>query len=315
MNITHLPITIGPLDLILKYSNNYSACFRTCRLLRAVVDRIFKDFLKKDFETESKNPYLDYQRKKFALYSNSPSHGLSILEGFISFISFNEKYYAYANFSTVVRDRRTNSVVLSLDAAPRGCFGFESSNLLRIDGHQFSIEENANNDQKIERQNFILPFAPYSLEKKLFKRSHNIVGYNNEGLLDIFLEDSKKFIQTSAEFPEKIYYIHGRLLLYCKEYLIEYDYINQKTLHKVFISSEQFISVIDIDNDYVLVNLKHCKISIIHIPTQRYLHSFYTSDWTIKGFDCMIFTSKNAPHTQRRYYLKKSSNEVSHFSA
>ncbi len=156
MNITQLPVTIGPLDIILKYSNNYSACFRTCRLLRAVVDRIFKAFLQQDFETESQNPYLDYQRKKFALYSNSPSHGLNIVEGFISFISFNEKYYAYANFSTVVRDRRTNSFVLSLDAAPRGCFGL-SSNLLEIDGHHFRIggRGKANNDLKFERQSFL----------------------------------------------------------------------------------------------------------------------------------------------------------------
>ncbi len=135
-------------------------------------------------------------------------------------------------------------------------------------------------------------------------------------MLDIFLEDSKKFIQTSAEFTEKVYYIHGRLLIYSNQYLIEYDFINQKALNKFFITSEQLLSVIDIDNDYVLVHLNYGnKVAIIHFPTNRYLQSFELRYWTISGFDFMIYTAKNASHTQRRYYLKNSSNEVRHFSA
>lgn len=321
MNITNLPLSEGPLDIILKYSANYSACFRTCRILRNVVDRIFKDVLQKDFEMASATPFLTYQRKKFALYSKIPEHGLNLVEGSLLFLTFSAKYYAYSTINTVVRDRSTNAVVAKPFAAAMNEFGFITPTLLKIDQYMYAIEADTEDDLAAigsstnDIKTKIQPYIPYSLETLSVKIGRNIVAINKDGLLHFFTRDRQRFIQTSARFPDKVFYKNERLFLFSDDKLIDYDFINDRINYSIHVPAITFISVIDVDNDYVLVNLNIKGPSILHLPTQKYLQSFQESEWTLSCFDCMIYKGLNDPHTQRRYYLKKRTNELSHFSA
>lgn len=305
MSLVSLPI--GPVDIILKYADNYSSCIRTCKVLKRAVDRIFMAILKKDFDLESLTPYSTYQRRKFELLNGYPQISHKLIDGFFTFIAFSSKYYAYDTPETLVRNRATNQIVSKISEVPMQAFRFISPSCLLVNDKVYDVEKQdeilgptaLTTPLDVELQ----PFVPYPLNEVQIKRVDHVYALNKNGHLHLFDTETHKLTQTSAPFSDDtyIYFKKGKLLLYRNFTLTEHDIYNDRLRSKSLVFD--FGHIVDVDGSYVMIKGKY-STRIHHLISGKQLHEFEDQhEWSICGFDCMILRSQEDFDTTRKTYL------------